>query len=341
MFRSPEPGSRKIVGKGQFALYNVLKAYSVHDRTVGYVQGMGSIASLCLMYMPEEDAFWVLERLLNSAPWSLAGLYTKGMPRAYYYLHIHQALFKKHLPRLFTHFEKENIFPSSYAFRWLTTRFSQFPLQLVVRLFDMFLAEGEKILFRFAIYCLKVREKDFLKLDFEHVTEELNDLYRHPEFADADKCIEGVLDVKITHKEIIKFGDQYWDEQKQLNGGGGEPSTRTGSRSHKDKKHTPSRGSENDKEERSKSTKKGRGSASVSTLPPADEPSSSSSSSSSSLSLGSERPKSTNKKIGLARGSEKLDTSDAATSGTDQVNNPATAPVGGGTTSERARLKKK
>ncbi|KAJ0977620.1 hypothetical protein J5N97_013094 [Dioscorea zingiberensis] len=44
-------------GPGQRSLYNVLKAYSVYDRDVGYVQGMGFIAGLLLLYMSEEDAF--------------------------------------------------------------------------------------------------------------------------------------------------------------------------------------------------------------------------------------------------------------------------------------------
>jgi len=199
------------VGKGQMALYNVLKAYSILDRSVGYVQGMGSIASLCLMYMPEEEAFWIMVRLLQSRPWKLEGLYQKGMVLAEYYLHIHQGLFKKHLPKLHAHFERENIIPSSYAFRWLTTRFSQFPLQTVVRIFDQFLFEGAKILFRMAIYCLKVREKDFLKMDFEHLTEDLNDLFRHPEFENADKVIDGCLDIKVTQKELKKLGNEYFE----------------------------------------------------------------------------------------------------------------------------------
>lgn len=52
-------------GPGQRALYNVLKAYSIYDRTVGYVQGMGFVAGTLLLYMSEEDAFWVLVALLK------------------------------------------------------------------------------------------------------------------------------------------------------------------------------------------------------------------------------------------------------------------------------------
>ncbi|XP_022759331.1 TBC1 domain family member 10A isoform X3 [Durio zibethinus] len=54
-------------GPGQRSLYNVLKAYSVFDRDVGYVQGMGFLAGLLLLYMSEEDAFWLLVALLKGA----------------------------------------------------------------------------------------------------------------------------------------------------------------------------------------------------------------------------------------------------------------------------------
>ena len=92
-------------GPGQRSLYNVLKAYSVYDRDVGYVQvcvqpasvlhrdahilwintlllcvimmqGMGFIAGLLLLYMSEEDAFWLIVALLKGAVHApMEGLY--------------------------------------------------------------------------------------------------------------------------------------------------------------------------------------------------------------------------------------------------------------------------
>ena len=48
---------------------------------VGYVQGMGFIAGLLLLYMCEEDAFWTLVALLKGTVQSpLEGLYQAGLP---------------------------------------------------------------------------------------------------------------------------------------------------------------------------------------------------------------------------------------------------------------------
>lgn len=68
-------------GLGQRQLYNVLKAYSVYDRHVGYVQGMGFIAGLLLLYMCEEDAFWLMVAILKGiAHEPLEGLFQPGLP---------------------------------------------------------------------------------------------------------------------------------------------------------------------------------------------------------------------------------------------------------------------
>lgn len=45
---------------GQASLRRVLRAYSVHDRDVGYCQGMNFIAGMFLTFMTEEEAFWLL-----------------------------------------------------------------------------------------------------------------------------------------------------------------------------------------------------------------------------------------------------------------------------------------
>ena len=48
---------------------------------MGYVQGMGFIAGLLLLYMSEEDAFWTLVALLRgSVHPPLEGLYQAGLP---------------------------------------------------------------------------------------------------------------------------------------------------------------------------------------------------------------------------------------------------------------------
>ncbi|DBA80200.1 TPA: hypothetical protein ACH3X2_007662 [Trebouxia sp. C0005] len=74
-------------GAGQRSLYHVLKTYSVYDKKVGYVQGMGFIAGLLLLYMNEEDTFWTLVALMKGAVHPpMERLYQAGLPLLQQYL---------------------------------------------------------------------------------------------------------------------------------------------------------------------------------------------------------------------------------------------------------------
>ena len=60
---------------------------------VGYVQGMGFIAGLLLLYMCEEDAFWTLVALLKGARQPpLEGLYQAGLPLLQQFMYQFQQL---------------------------------------------------------------------------------------------------------------------------------------------------------------------------------------------------------------------------------------------------------
>lgn len=64
---------RERYGLKQQALFNILGAYSVYNREIGYCQGMSQIAALLLMYLNEEDAFWALSVLVCDKKYSMHG----------------------------------------------------------------------------------------------------------------------------------------------------------------------------------------------------------------------------------------------------------------------------
>lgn len=47
----------------QQSLFDVLKAYAVHDPAVGYCQAQAPIAAILLMHLPPEQAFWVFVQI--------------------------------------------------------------------------------------------------------------------------------------------------------------------------------------------------------------------------------------------------------------------------------------
>eukprot|EP00271_Cylindrocystis_brebissonii_P002338 TRINITY_DN12888_c0_g1_i1.p1 TRINITY_DN12888_c0_g1~~TRINITY_DN12888_c0_g1_i1.p1 ORF type:complete len:737 (+),score=109.50 TRINITY_DN12888_c0_g1_i1:307-2517(+) len=156
-------------GPGQRSLYNVLKAYSVYDKEVGYVQGMGFLAGLLLLYMGEEDAFWLLVALLKGAVHDpMEGLYLTGLPLVQQYLWQFSALVKEQMPRLGNHLEEEMVNPSMYASQWFITVFSySFPFSTALRIWDVFLFEGMGFSFRVGLALLKSCHDDLVEQPFE------------------------------------------------------------------------------------------------------------------------------------------------------------------------------
>ena len=68
-------------------MYNVLRAYSMHDAEVGYCQGMGFLVAMFLGYMQEEDAFWMLHACIRGFPGlpdsAMRGLYLPQMSKVH------------------------------------------------------------------------------------------------------------------------------------------------------------------------------------------------------------------------------------------------------------------
>ncbi|KAL0823564.1 hypothetical protein Bca101_047241 [Brassica carinata] len=191
---------QKRHGPGQRSLYNVLKAYSVYDRDVGYVQGMGFVAGLLLLYMSEEDAFWLLVALLKGAVHSpMEGLYQAGLPLVQKYLLQFDQLVRELMPKLGEHFTQEMINPSMYASQWFITVFSySFPFHSALRIWDVFLAEGINIVFKVGLALLKHCHDDLVKLPFEEL---MHALRNFPEDAmDPDTLLPLAYSIKVAKR---------------------------------------------------------------------------------------------------------------------------------------------
>ncbi|KAL2564269.1 hypothetical protein AAZV13_19G033800 [Glycine max] len=202
------PGVYERHGPGQRSLYNVLKAYSVFDRDVGYVQGMGFLAGLLLLYMSEEDAFWLLVALLKGAVHApMEGLYLAGLPLVQQYLFQFECSVREHLPKLGEHFSYEMINPSMYASQWFITVFSySFPFHLALRIWDVFLYEGVKIVFKVGLALLKYCHDDLIKLPFEKL---IHALKNFPEGAmNPDTLLPLAYSIKIS-KRLEELKQEY------------------------------------------------------------------------------------------------------------------------------------
>ncbi|PFH37506.1 TBC domain-containing protein [Besnoitia besnoiti] len=200
---------RDIHQKGQQALFNVLKAYAIFNPDVGYCQGMGFLAGILLMYMTEEDAFYMLVCLLHK--YNMQGLFTPGLPTLEKYFFQFQRLFQKHMPRLSVHFRNEGVEASMYLSGWMMTLFAyNFSFDCVVKIWDVFLNEGEKVLFRTALAILKIKQEELFTASFEAILEKLKST---PGQLDADVLLKTALSMKV-HNSMLRDLEKEYFEQK-------------------------------------------------------------------------------------------------------------------------------
>ena len=57
-------------------LYQILKAYTIHNPAEGYCQAQAPVAAILLMHMPAEQAFWCLVAICEKY---LPGYYAPGL----------------------------------------------------------------------------------------------------------------------------------------------------------------------------------------------------------------------------------------------------------------------
>ncbi|CAL2034391.1 unnamed protein product [Caenorhabditis brenneri] len=162
---------RKRYDVKQKSLLNVLAAYSMYNTEVGYCQGMSQIAALFLMYLDEEDAFWCLHQLMVSPKHTMHGFFVPGFPKLQRFEEHFKKVLKKYKPRVYKYLEKQDI-PYIYLTKWWFGCFlDRVPFSLALRLWDVFLVEGDCILIAMAYNIMKMHEKSIRKHTMESFME--------------------------------------------------------------------------------------------------------------------------------------------------------------------------
>jgi hypothetical protein len=202
-------------GNGQRKLYKVLSNYSKHNKKTGYVQGMGFIAAVFLTYMDEESSFYMLDSLMDK--YKLEGFYLPGFPELKKTFYILLNLEKKFVPKVYELFKKEGMIPSMYASEWFICLFSRnLEFNGLVRIFDVFLLEGYKVIYRFSLAFLKIKEDEFLKGKdgLASIMQTINKSYEN---IDIENLFKIAFGFSISRKDIDKLGQEYdkiKDDQK-------------------------------------------------------------------------------------------------------------------------------
>ncbi|KAF7117712.1 hypothetical protein CNMCM5793_006868 [Aspergillus hiratsukae] len=157
--------SRYFVSQGnQEGLFGLCKAYALYDEAVGYAQGMNFIVMPLLFNMDEAEAFTLLVKLMNK--YGLREMFIHDMPGLHRNLYVFERLLEDWEPALYCHLRRRGVHPQLYATQWFLTLFAyRFPLQLVLRIYDLIFEEGlESTILKFAIAIMRRNAETLLTM---------------------------------------------------------------------------------------------------------------------------------------------------------------------------------
>lgn len=169
-------------------------------------------------------------------------MFVQDMPGLHMRLYQFERLLEDLEPALYCHLHRRGISPHLYATQWFLTFFAyRFPLQLVLRIYDLTLSEGLSAILRFGIVLMQKNAETLLSISDMHqltvyLRDKLFDVYidKDPsqgsilesgffgssssniekEVYRADKLVADACEVKIT-PELLALYTSEWEEKSK------------------------------------------------------------------------------------------------------------------------------
>uniref|UniRef100_A0A4W3HV99 TBC1 domain family member 4 n=1 Tax=Callorhinchus milii TaxID=7868 RepID=A0A4W3HV99_CALMI len=203
------------LGAGQLSLFNLLKAYSLLDKEVGYCQGISFVAGVLLLHTSEEQAFQMLKYLMYDL--GFRKQYRPDMMSLQVQMYQLSRLLHDYHRDLYSHLEDNEVSPSLYAAPWFLTFFaSQFPLGFVARIFDIMFLQGTEVIFKAALSLLSSHKELIMQCDsFESIVDFIKSTIPNLSHTQMEKTIVQVFEMDIS-KQLHAYEVEYHVLQDEM-----------------------------------------------------------------------------------------------------------------------------
>ncbi|CAD8092057.1 unnamed protein product [Paramecium sonneborni] len=201
---------------GQQQLFSILKALSIQNEDIGYVQGMNYIVGFSLIVSggKEEEVFWLIHFINTNHLflwWEIFRVhfkYTKALCQVFL------QNFNENLPGLFQHFQEEGINDQQYIWQWILTQFLYtFPIDSVIFFWDFILATNIFSIIKISIAFLKEFGYDLIEKDFGQISEFLTGVIKDQLQFDVSKIINDAKQIVIVMTDDQKTFFQNYQPQ--------------------------------------------------------------------------------------------------------------------------------
>ena len=162
---------RTVIRVDEKKLFNVLKAYSVYDKDMGYCQGTNSIAATLLQCIGKEEfCFWTFRNLMKIFLWR--DFFIQKTPKLFRMLDIMKDNIKAKLTDLYDYFisiKFDEYLDIMFTHFFLTLFTYDCPIELSFRIFDLFWVYEEKVIFDTVINVLSLKKEKIKTMAYEEL----------------------------------------------------------------------------------------------------------------------------------------------------------------------------
>ena len=198
-------------GNGKEMLKNILMVMAFIKPEIGYCQGMNFIVGSLINFIDnEEKCFWIFLYFINNIDLKL--LYLQNMPDYLIKLYQLNYYIKDNFPKLLPHLKINQISPDIFFSKWILTIFSNFlPFEILYNVWDLFILDKWKAIFKFAIILVHYMQDDLMNLDLYSFSPYVrnNANINLLNFSDLSKYYN---DYKVTNKKLLELREDFFVE---------------------------------------------------------------------------------------------------------------------------------
>ncbi|KAL4472565.1 hypothetical protein ABPG74_018514 [Tetrahymena malaccensis] len=194
--------------RNKSCLNQILKALSSSNQELGYIQGINYIAAILLSIMPPEETYWVTKQILEK--YNLASLFLDQFQNLELFTFQASCFFKNFIPDLFNHMK---IFSVQYEItiqRWVLSFFANdVDVQLMIKILNLFIFKGFKVIIKAVIALLSVHKKNILQIKSQE------EIYEYLQEKISEQPVSHVLFLremkkfKVTRRLLEECGIKY------------------------------------------------------------------------------------------------------------------------------------
>ena len=198
-------------GNGKEQLYNILIAIAFIRPEIGYCQGMNFIVGALINFInSEEKCFWIFLYFIDNI--GLKILYSQNVPEYLIKLYQLNYFINEKFPLLLPHLNKKQISPDIFFSKWILTIFSNFlPFETLYNIWDLFIIDKWKAIFKFSIIIVDYMKDKLMNLDIYSFSPYIrnNANINLLKFSQMSKYYN---DYKISNKKLEELKEEFYIE---------------------------------------------------------------------------------------------------------------------------------